>query len=601
MAHVIRPLMHCPRWHRHSCSLSTLHDLLRSNSLLAAADTAARLVSSSRRYLHFRSPALKRPNAAVPSDLRDRSREESDSDAKKSRNEKKREAQRAVRWGMDLASFSTPKIKRILRVASLEPEVFEAIMLVKKLGRDVREGKRRQFNLIGRLLREAEPELMDGLIQATKDGDQRKFQALSGPETLAEEDDEVIEDTVDEDEDEGAHSYIDRANRWFEGLINKDVDITKEIYSVQDVDFDRQELRRLVREVHNVQEKLVSSEKNDGGVDAALIGAKKSLTGFLRTLSKQLPRVSSGTFTLLNNCDYPVWPGILSNAGISQLSTTGFVLQTGQSKSINTPSNWGGRMWGRTHCAQNQSTGEFSCVTGDCGTGKIECAGNNALPPATLFEITLDGYGGLSFYDVSLVDGYNLPMLVVPQGGTGDNCSTTGCAADLNGLCPSELSVTDSQGDGVVACKSACEKFGSSEYCCSGAYATPNTCKPSSYSELFKRACPLAYSYAYDDKTSTFTCAGADYLITFCPSPSTSQKSSSGSQTPVTPDSPATATPSSVDSTMVYEGALDSSSASSLSSSPSTFLHVFRSHPVAGAVAIVSALWRLMMMMTHHL
>lgn len=63
-------------------------------------------------------------------------------------------------------------------------------------------------------------------------------------------------------------------------------------------------------------------------------------------------------------------------------------------------------MWGRTHCAQNQSTGEFSCVTGDCGTGKLECAGNNALPPATLFEITLDGYGGLSFYDVSLVDGY---------------------------------------------------------------------------------------------------------------------------------------------------------------------------------------------------
>lgn len=219
--------------------------------------------------------------------MRERSREESDSDAKKSRNEKKREAQRAVRWGMDLASFSTPQIKRILRVASLEPEVFEAIMLVKKLGRDVREGKRRQFNLIGRLLREAEPELMDGLIQASKDGDQRKFQALSGPETLVEEDDEVIEDTVDEDE--GAHSYIDRANRWFDGLINKDVDITKEIYSVQDFDFNRQELRRLVKEVHNVQEKLVSSEKNDGGVDAALIGAKKSLTGFLRTLSKQLP------------------------------------------------------------------------------------------------------------------------------------------------------------------------------------------------------------------------------------------------------------------------------------------------------------------------
>lgn len=57
--------------------------------------------------------------------------------------------------------------------------------------------------LLGRLLREAEPELMNGLIQATKDGDQRKFQALSGPETLViEEDDEVVEETEDEDEDE---------------------------------------------------------------------------------------------------------------------------------------------------------------------------------------------------------------------------------------------------------------------------------------------------------------------------------------------------------------------------------------------------------------
>lgn len=49
---------------------------------------------------------------------------------------------------------------------------------------------------------------MDGLIQATKDGDQSKFQALSGPETLVEEDDEVIEDTVDEDEDEVHYLFI---------------------------------------------------------------------------------------------------------------------------------------------------------------------------------------------------------------------------------------------------------------------------------------------------------------------------------------------------------------------------------------------------------
>ncbi|KAK6120512.1 hypothetical protein DH2020_045742 [Rehmannia glutinosa] len=228
---------------------------------------------------------------------------------------------------------------------------------------------------------------------------------------------------------------------------------------------------------------------------------------------------SAATFTFVNKCEFTVWPGILSNAGIAPLPTTGFVLQTGESKTINAPTSWGGRFWGRTHCTED-STGKFSCVTGDCGSGKLECAGGGAAPPATLAEFTLDGDAGKDFYDVSLVDGYNLPMLVVPQGGSGPNCTNTGCLVDLNGACPSELRVTSVGGEGV-ACKSACEAFRSDQYCCSGAYGTPDVCKPSQYSQLFKNACPHAYSYAYDDRTSTFTCTAADYTITFCPSPNT--------------------------------------------------------------------------------
>ncbi|KAL0358816.1 UNVERIFIED_CONTAM: Pathogenesis-related thaumatin-like protein 3.5 [Sesamum angustifolium] len=34
---------------------------------------------------------------------------------------------------------------------------------------------------------------------------------------------------------------------------------------------------------------------------------------------------------------------------------------------------------------------------------------------------------------------------------------------------------------------------------------------------MFKRACPRAYSYAYDDGTSTFTCKASEYAIMFCP------------------------------------------------------------------------------------
>ncbi|KAK3423790.1 hypothetical protein EUGRSUZ_H00986 [Eucalyptus grandis] len=42
-------------------------------------------------------------------------------------------------------------------------------MLAKRLGLDVREGKRRQFNFIGKSLREVEPELMDASIEATEE------------------------------------------------------------------------------------------------------------------------------------------------------------------------------------------------------------------------------------------------------------------------------------------------------------------------------------------------------------------------------------------------------------------------------------------------
>jgi hypothetical protein len=226
---------------------------------------------------------------------------------------------------------------------------------------------------------------------------------------------------------------------------------------------------------------------------------------------------SASTFTIVNKCGYTVWPGILSGAGTAELPTTGFTLQPGESNMLAVPTSWSGRLWGRTLCAQD-STGGFSCVTGDCGSSTIECAGRGAAPPATLAEFTLNGANGLDFYDVSLVDGYNLPMTVVPKGGTGGMCNTTGCVVDMNGACPTELKVM-SAGDESVACKSACEAFGDPQYCCSGAYASPATCKPSSYSEFFKSACPLAYSYAYDDGTSTFTCASADYVVTFCPQP----------------------------------------------------------------------------------
>ncbi|XP_010550787.1 PREDICTED: thaumatin-like protein 1b [Tarenaya hassleriana] len=215
-----------------------------------------------------------------------------------------------------------------------------------------------------------------------------------------------------------------------------------------------------------------------------------------------LCRVVSGTtFTMVNKCDFTVWPGILASAGSPRLETTGFELAKGGLRALPAPPGWSGRFWARTGCTFDAS-GLGSCALGDCGSGQVECNGEGATPPATLAEFTL---GSQDFYDVSMVDGYNLPVTVEAKGGSG-GCATTGCATDLNRSCPEELKAADGAAGGPAS------------YIVYGSYGSPDTCKPSFYSEVFKSACPKSYSYAYDDSSSTFTCSGADYTITFCPS-----------------------------------------------------------------------------------
>lgn len=132
-------------------------------------------------------------------------------------------------------------------------------------------------------------------------------------------------------------------------------------------------------------------------------------------------------------------------------------------------------------------------------------------------QITLGGGTGNDYYDVSLVDGFNVPISVEPVDGTGD-CKDTACSANLNTDCPDDLKVTGASNDtAVVGCKSACDAFEEPIYCCTGDYGSPSTCGPSNYSQIFKKACPSAYSYAYDDASSVFTCVGAGYVVTFCP------------------------------------------------------------------------------------
>jgi hypothetical protein len=224
---------------------------------------------------------------------------------------------------------------------------------------------------------------------------------------------------------------------------------------------------------------------------------------------------------VINNCKQPVWVAIGSQMPAPEGG--GFKLDAGQTRTIVFPNGfWSGRLWGRTNCTFDAG-GIGHCETGDCG-GKLGCGGVGGKTPATLAEITWSaGEPNPDFYDLSLVDGYNLPMAMAPlpgshgrnQGASYD-CLTPSCVTDLNATCPNELKVTGAGGQ-VVGCMSACEKFSTDEFCCRNAHNQPETCPPFSFSRTFKAACPTAYSYAYDDATSTFTCKGEDYAVWFCP------------------------------------------------------------------------------------
>jgi hypothetical protein len=67
-------------------------------------------------------------------------------------------------------------------------------------------------------------------------------------------------------------------------------------------------------------------------------------------------------------------------------------------------------------------------------------------------------------------------------------------------------------------CLSACAKTNAASDCCTGSYNNAKSCKPSLYSRQAKLVCPDAYSYAYDDSSSTFILpTGGGWEVTFCP------------------------------------------------------------------------------------
>jgi hypothetical protein len=224
--------------------------------------------------------------------------------------------------------------------------------------------------------------------------------------------------------------------------------------------------------------------------------------------------------TFVNQMSQTIWVAAAPNPS-TPLAATGWVLPAGHSVTITTPNNLNTRFWGRTGCVFN-GEGVGHCQTGDCG-GLFQCTGWGTIP-ATLAEVNFDAWDGLDFYDVSMVDGSNLPMYInitKSSGGTKDKISPDGCVpagCTKPVVCPSVLDVK--VGGTVVGCISACARLDTDQLCCRGQWSSRAACNPAAwpvdYAAVFKRAEPYAYSYVDDDATSVFTCQDVcDYRITF--------------------------------------------------------------------------------------
>jgi hypothetical protein len=169
-----------------------------------------------------------------------------------------------------------------------------------------------------------------------------------------------------------------------------------------------------------------------------------------------------------------------------------FTLKMGRDTIIQEPNNWASaRIWG--YWDPSYQNGPFS-----------------------LAEINMDSRTGanwhMDWYDVSLVDGYNMPMIFKPITGTfyhdsaaldasvgrssQYSCNPSGCATDLYLSAPASMLKTNTI-NGVLDTN--------------GFYCQDNAqCR-----SIKKTACPYAYSYDYDDAASLYTCPSPNLPASF--------------------------------------------------------------------------------------
>ncbi|KAA1471977.1 thaumatin-like protein [Dentipellis sp. KUC8613] len=235
-------------------------------------------------------------------------------------------------------------------------------------------------------------------------------------------------------------------------------------------------------------------------------------------------------FTVINACPFTIWPAMFTDLTVASnvpSFPTGWEAPSNSQVSFTVPDNWkSGRIWGRRNCDFSTNPGPNSCLDGGCNGGLLcDPHTGTGVPPASVAEWTLQGDGNWDFYDISLVDGFNLPMSITNN----TNCPLADFPVDLGPNCPDPLKGSFDSTGFPVGCKSACAANldgnpSNSANCCSGSFSTAQTCPSSgvAFYSYFKGSCPNSYAYAFDESSNTalWTCdsgLNADYSLTFCP------------------------------------------------------------------------------------
>ena len=152
------------------------------------------------------------------------------------------------------------------------------------------------------------------------------------------------------------------------------------------------------------------------GTATATPSARASATSGRPATGPTVAPAGQRLVTFVNSLTQTLWVAAGSRLQQPALSTTGWVLPAGQRLTITVPDKWNGRFWGRTGCTFD-SGGKGHCETGDCA-GRFQCRQYGAIP-ATLAEYNFNAWHNLDFYDVSLVDGSNVPMWInIVRGGS---------------------------------------------------------------------------------------------------------------------------------------------------------------------------------------